>query len=42
LLCHVGWRYFRLDAKFDLGGDDEAVTDFYVQGPYFGLEIRIG
>lgn len=42
LLFHVGWQYFRLDAKFNLSGADTAWTDFYVQGPYLGIEIRIG
>jgi hypothetical protein len=42
LLFHAGWRYFRLDATFDLTGSDEAYTDFYVQGPYFSIEIRLG
>ncbi len=39
---HLGWRYFAIDAKFDLNGPGEARVDFFYQGPYIGLHIKIG
>ena len=40
-LLHVGWQYFSLDAEFSLGADT-GETRFFVQGPFLGLEIRVG
>lgn len=39
---HLGWRFLSMDAKFDLSGPGKARVDFFYQGPYIGLEIRIG
>jgi hypothetical protein len=39
---HIGWRYFAIDAKFDLNGPGEARVDFFYQGPYIGIQIKIG
>lgn len=39
---HLGWRYLTLDSKFDLNGPGKGRADFLYQGPYIGLELRIG
>ncbi|MHC5021960.1 MAG: hypothetical protein ACYTGX_17995 [Planctomycetota bacterium] len=42
LSLHLGWRYLTLDSRFSLNGPGKGRVDFMYQGPYIGLEIRIG